>query len=451
MKRVVLVVDDDRRGRRLLQIMVEGLGLESAAAENGDEALRVIDAQKIDVVVTDLRMPGMSGIDLLKRIRELDSEVPVVVLTAYATVETAVQAMKQGAFDYVLRPFDVETMESTIRRALEMRQVRVENRFLREQVRETLESEDFIGASGDLQEIYDLIGKVAPAKSSVLITGETGTGKELVARTIHRMSPRRDQLFVAVNCAAIPADLLESELFGHARGAFTGAERDRAGKFEVASEGTLFLDEIGEMPPALQAKLLRVLQEEVLEPIGSNKRIPIDVRVLASTNRDLPAAMAEGRFRPDLYYRLNVIHMQLPPLRQRPGDIDPLLRFFLDRFSRELGKQPPELTDAAIQLFRQHAWPGNVRELRNVMERTAVLCRGREIDAEFVRSLIPELAERELVHEPETLQLEPAVERLERKLILRALGATGDNKVQAARLLGISERTLWYKLKRYDL
>jgi two-component system response regulator AtoC len=451
MKRVVLVVDDDRRGRRLLQIMVEGLGLESAAAESGEEALRVIDAQKVDVVVTDLRMTGMSGIELLKRIREIDAEIPVIVLTAYATVETAVEAMKQGAFDYVLRPFDVETMESTIQRALEMRQVRVENRFLREQVRETLESEDFIGASGDLHEIYDLIANVAPAKSSVLITGETGTGKELVARTIHRLSPRCNQLFVAVNCAAIPADLLESELFGHARGAFTGAERDRAGKFEVASEGTLFLDEIGEMPTALQAKLLRVLQEEVLEPIGSNKRIPIDVRVIASTNRDLPTAMAEGRFRADLYYRLNVIHVQLPPLRQRPGDIGPLLRFFLDRFSRELGKQPPILTEAAIQLFRQHAWPGNVRELRNVMERTAVLCRAGEIDADFVRFLIPELADREPTDEPENLELEPAVERLERKLILRALGATGDNKVQAARLLGVSERTLWYKLKRYGL
>src|SRR5262249_51226890 len=289
---------------------------------------------------------------------------------------------------------------------------------------------------------YDLIRQVGPTKSAVLITGETGTGKELVARAIHNLSPRRDNLFVPLNCAAIPAELLESELFGHTRGAFTGAQADRTGKFELADGGTLFLDEIGDMAYPLQAKLLRVLEEGLIERLGSNKRIMVDARLLSSTNRDLAAAMREGKFREDLYYRLNVFHIQLPPLRERRDDIAHLATFFLDRFTRDLGKNTLTLCADALQVLQGYHWPGNVRELQNLMERAAVLCSGSEIDAGFFRVLLPQpRVEPPQEPGPETLRLEPALEELERKLILRALGAANDNKTQAAQLLGITEPT----------
>jgi two-component system response regulator AtoC len=309
-----------------------------------------------------------------------------------------------------------------------------------------------------MREVYELVRRIAPTRSAVLITGQTGTGKELVARAIHNLGPRRERLFVPLNCAAIPAELLESELFGHSRGAFTGAESQRVGKFEVADGGTLFLDEIGDMPYLLQAKLLRVLQEGVIERIGSNKPITVDVRVLSSTHRDLPARIRDGVFREDLYYRLNVFNVQLPPLRERQEDIARLAAYFLGRFARELGRETPTLSPEALRLLERHTWPGNVRELQNVMERAAVLAAGPEVDAGFFSMLLspgsdpPDAAAGAAPEAPpEGLALQPAVEALERKLILRALGAADDNKARAARLLGISERTLWYKLKRYGL
>ena len=448
----VLIVDDERKMRRVLQILLEQIGLESVAAENGEEALDKFAAENIDLVLTDLRMPGIDGIELLKRLREQEADLPVIVLTAHGTVQTAVEAMKHGAVDYVLKPFDLEAIELVIRKALEMRQYRTENRYFREQLASAPTFENLVGSSPAMQAVYDVIRQVAPTKSAVLITGETGTGKELVARAIHNLSPRHDKLFVPLNCAAIPAELLESELFGHTRGAFTGAQADRTGKFELANDGTLFLDEIGDMAYGLQAKLLRVLQEGVIERIGSNKHITVDVRIVSSTNRELAAVMSEGKFREDLYYRLNVFHIHLPPLRQRREDIAHLAAFFLDKFARELGKPPLALTADARQALEQHDWPGNVRELQNLMERAAVLCGSQEIDASFFRVLLPQRrAETAPESASENLELEPALEELERKMILRALAAAVNNKAQAARLLGISERTLWYKLKRYGL
>ena len=448
----VLVVDDERKMRRVLQILLEQMGLESIPVESGEAALEHFGGEKIDLVLTDLKMPGMTGIELLGHIRSLDPDVPVVVLTAHGTVQTAVEAMKQGAFDYILKPFDVQTIELIIRNALEMRRCRTENRFLKEQAVVTPAFENLIGESPAMQRIYDLIRQVGAAKTAVLITGETGTGKELVARAIHNLSPWRERLFVPLNCAAIPADLLESELFGHVRGAFTGAHIERTGKFELADGGTLFLDEIGDMAYALQAKLLRVLQEGIIERIGSNKPVKIDVRVVSSTNRDLAASMAAGTFREDLYYRLNVFHIHMPPLRERREDIRHLGTFFLGTFGEELGKGALPLAQEAAALLGQYEWPGNVRELRNLMERAAVLCSGPHVDAELVRMLLPAAR---TTAPPDTaadnLQLDAAVEELERKLILRSLGAANDNKAEAARLLGISERTLWYKLKRYGL
>ncbi len=452
----VLIVDDERKMRRVLQILLEQMGLESIPTANAEEALERFGAEKVDLVLTDLKMPGMSGVELLDKIRTIDPDVPVIVLTAHGTVQTAVAAMKQGAFDYVLKPFDVQAIELVIRNALEMHRYRTENRFLKEQVGSTVVFDSLVGGSPAMRAIYDLIRQVAPAKTAVLITGETGTGKELVARAVHNLSLRKDKLFVPLNCAAIPADLLESELFGHVRGAFTGAQAERTGKFEVADGGTLFLDEIGDMAYALQAKLLRVLEEGVIERIGSNKPVKVDVRVVSSTNRDLAAAIREGKFREDLYYRLNVFHIHLPPLRERHEDVAQLAQFFLSEFGRELGKGELTLTPEAPGVLQGYAWPGNVRELRNLMERAAVLGTGTQIDGSLVRLLLPP-AQRGAPTDggaelpADSLQLEPAVEELERKLILRALGVANDNKAEAARLLGVSERTLWYKLKRYAL
>jgi two-component system, NtrC family, response regulator AtoC len=447
-----LVVDDERKMRRILQMVLERMGIDAVAAESGDEALQRFEAERIDLVLTDLKMPGLGGIELLRELRARDGEVPVIVLTAFGTVPTAVEAMKLGAVDYVLKPFDLDAIELVIRRALDLSRYRTENRYFREREEAApAVFEHLVGSSAAMQQVYELVRRIAPTRSAVLITGETGTGKELVARAMHNLSPRRERLFVPLNCAAIPAELLESELFGHTRGAFTGAESQRAGKFEVAHSGTLFLDEIGDMPYPLQAKLLRVLQEGVIERLGSNKPITVDVRVVSSTHRDLPARIRESAFREDLYYRLNVFNIRLPPLRERREDVANLAVYFLRGFARELAREAPVLTSEALRLLERHAWPGNVRELQNLMERVAVLAAGPEVDVGFFTTLMSPESERPAEVGPEDFALQPAVEQLERKLILRALAAADDNKAEAARVLGISERTLWYKLKRYGL
>jgi len=451
MKRV-LVVDDERKMRRVLQMLLEQMGLESTPAESGEEALDCFQREKFDLVMTDLRMPGMGGMEWMQRLRELDPEVPVIVLTAYGTVATAVEAMKRGAFDFILKPFDVDAVEVVIRNALELTRYRTENRYLRERYDAPTAFENIVGSSPAMQQIFELVRRVAPTKSAVLITGETGTGKELIARAIHNRSPRESKLFVPLNCAAIPAELLESELFGHTRGAFTGAQAARIGKFEIADGGTLFLDEIGDMPYPLQAKLLRVLQEGIIEPVGSNRRVPVDVRVVSSTNRDLSAGMQGGTFREDLFYRLNVFHIQAPPLRERREDIRPLFESWLRRFGSELGRTDLRLGPDASAVLEAYEWPGNVRELQNTVERAVVLSSAAEIDAAFVRSLLPVKPGAGLEEPPlDESGLEGAVAQLERKLILRTLAESADNKAEAARRLGISERTLWYKLKKYRL
>jgi two-component system response regulator AtoC len=446
MKRV-LIVDDDRRTRRVLQILVEKLGLESNAFENAESGLRALTEESAALVLTDLKMPGTDGIEFMRRLRKLDEQIPVIVLTAYGTVEAAVEAMKLGAVDFIAKPFDVDALELLIKRSLEMSRYRAENRYLREQVDRSPPFEDIVGDSLPMRQVFDLIEKVAPTRSAVLITGETGTGKELVARAIHGLSPRKGQLFVPLNCAAIPSELLESELFGHVRGAFSGAESDREGKFGAADGGTLFLDEIGDMDQRLQAKLLRALQESVIEPVGGNRRVRVDVRIISSTNRDLETSIREGGFREDLFYRLNVFRLHLPPLRERTKDIPVLAASFLRDFGRELGKGPLGLSDGATTALKRYGWPGNVRELRNLMERAAVLVAGSEVGEDLVRTLLPPTTE----EGGETLELAAAVAEAERKTILRALAATDDNKAEAASLLGIGERTLWTKLKKHGL
>jgi len=444
----VLIVDDDRRTRRVLQILVQRLGLDSSAFESADAALASLGEESAALILTDLKMPGIDGIEFMRRLRELDERVPVIVLTAYGSVEAAVEAMKLGAVDFVSKPFDVDALELLIRRSLEASRHRAENRYLREALDHAPAFEDIVGDSPPMREIFDLIQKVAPTRSAVLITGETGTGKELVARAIHRLSPRGGQLFVPLNCAAIPSELLESELFGHVRGAFSGANTEREGRIGAADGGTLFLDEIGDMDPRLQAKLLRALQEGVIEPVGSNRRIAVDVRIVSSTNRDLEAAIREASFREDLFYRLNVFRIELPPLRERREDVPFLAASFLADFGRELGKGALGLSPAAAEALSAYAWPGNVRELRNLMERAAVLASGDQVDAALVGTLLPASADARVF---ESHDLAAAVAETERRAILRALAASGDNKAEAASLLGIGERTLWTKLKKHGL
>ena len=449
----VLVVDDEPKMQRVLEILLRKLGHEVLLAADGQAALTLAQSAPVDLVMTDLRMPGMDGIALLTALREHGIAAPVILLTAYGTVESAVTAMKKGAYDYILRPFDVEAVEVVVTRALALERVQRENQFLRAEVEKGWG--EFIGRSAAMQQQYELICQVAPTHTSVLITGESGTGKELAARAIHRASPRRGALFVPINCAAIPADLLESELFGHTKGAFTGAYSERVGKFAMADGGTIFLDEVTELRPSLQAKLLRVLQENVIERLGSNRSVAIDIRVIAATNQDVRRAIQQGTLREDLFYRLNVFTITMPPLRDRLEDVALLADHFIGKHATRLGRERPPLSVAALARLQSYVWPGNVRELENVIERALVLSRGEQIEVQHLPREIVSTAElaSPLVSAPpsQSLSLIPAVENLEKTLIAQALEQAAGNKAKAARLLDISERTLWYKVKKYSL
>jgi two-component system response regulator AtoC len=448
----ILVVDDEAKMRRLLEIMLTEMGYEVLQAADGREAFQCLRDESVDLVISDLRMPEMDGIALLNALRTDNNAVPVIVVTAFGTIESAVTAMKSGASDYLIRPFDIETLELAINRTLDMGRIRRENTFLRQEADKGWG--DFIGQSAAMRKIFELIRQVAPSNASVLITGETGTGKELVAHAIHHSS-QRSGLFVPINCAAIPAEILESELFGHSKGAFTGAHKDRTGKFELAHGGTLFLDEITEMAPALQAKLLRVLQEGVLERLGSNRSIPIDIRVVAATNCDPRAAVQEGKLREDLFYRLNVFAIEIPPLRERRDDIPLLAGYFLKKHCGSMVRNLPALGPLVLEKLQDYDWPGNVRELENVVERAVVLSRCGTVEIQHLpREIVNPTPVADVVtprQSIEDLDLEAHVEGLERQLIEQALLKGNGNKAKAARLLKISERSLWYKLKKYEL
>lgn len=438
--------------RRVLEIMLKQTGYFVYSAGNGREALDLLQKHPVDLVLTDMRMPEMNGQELLSSMRQHGLPIPVIMMTAFGSVETAVEAMKAGASDYILRPFDIDTLERVIRRVLGEQEVSRENRYLREELNRGWSG--FIGQSRAMQDIYSLIRQVAPSKAAVMITGETGTGKELVARAIHQASDRADRLFVPINCAAIPADMLEAELFGHERGAFTGAIKERVGKFELANGGTLFLDELTEMPFGLQAKLLRVLQESTVERLGSNRTINLDIRVIVATNREPKQAITDKRLREDLYYRLNVFGIKLPPLRARTEDIAALASHFMEKHGRGGNLQ---LSSDIVARLQAYDWPGNVRELENVMERAMVLAGNDPLRPQhFPSDLLDHGAMgRPLVLAPESASLPesgpllPAVEALEARLIERALQSCDGSKSRAAALLEISERTLWYKIKKY--
>ena len=450
--RMILIVDDEPKMRRVLEIMLQKMGHGCLSASNGTEALEVFRANTVDLVITDLRMPGMDGLALMGELRALQSDVPVLMITAHGTVESAVAAMKLGACDYLLRPFDIEVLELAVLRVLQSADTVRQNVFLRQEVARGWNN--FVGASSAMQAVYQQIKQVGPTKASVLITGETGTGKELAARAVHDASPRRDRLFVPINCAAIPADILESEIFGYERGAFTGAVKDRIGKFEFADGGTVFLDELTEMPMPLQAKLLRVLQEGTIERLGGNRTVKLDVRFVAATNRDPRDAVREGKLREDLYYRINVFSIELPPLRTRVDDIGALVEHFIAKHG--VGLPPSRLDDAALDRLKRYDWRGNVRELENMVERALIVSGGGVLtDQHFPFDALGPKTSSAAASGHAAAALAPpqgsltrAVDELEFRMIDAALTMAQGNKAKAAAQLEISERTLWYKLKK---
>jgi len=452
--RNVLVVDDEEAMRHLLAVILRDHGYEVRAVESGEDALKELAARDYDLVLSDVRMPRMDGIALLRKALEARPELTFIVMSAYGTHDTAIEAMKAGAYDYVSKPFKPDEVVLVLRKAEERERLARENRRLRTELAEGYRFEHVVGASEAMQEVLRQVRKVAPQKSTVLLTGESGTGKELVARAVHELSPRASFPFVAVNCGAIPGDLIESELFGHVRGAFTDASRDKKGLAAEADGGTLFLDEIGELPPNLQVKLLRFLQEEEVRRVGDVRAEKVDVRVVAATARDLGRAVKEGDFREDLFYRLNVVGIRLPSLRERREDIAPLVRHFLAKYRRLRPEAPLSgVSAAALEVLEGYRWPGNVRELEHVVERAVVLAEGSELSEE---DLPGELRAREqpapsLTLPEGSLSVKRAFRSVEEQLIRQALERTGGNRTRAAELLDISYRALLYKIKEYGI
>ena len=460
----ILVIDDDPTVRDVLNEYLITEGYEVTLAEDGVKGLEKLKSSPYDVILLDLMMPGMHGIEVLKNMQDsINSTTPCIIITAHGTIQNAVQAMKLGAFDYITKPFRLDEVGIVIERALEHTAIKKENIRLKRELKQRYEFHGLIGSSSEMQRVYDLIEKIADTDSTVLITGESGTGKELVAKILHYNSSRADKNFVPLNCAAIPKDLLESELFGHEKGAFTGAVTTRVGRFELANGGTLFLDEIGELDPNLQVKLLRVLQEREFERIGSTKTIKVDVRIIAATNQDLEELTKQGKFREDLFYRLNVIPIHLPPLRERKEDIPLLVEFFIQKQSEAKKKDPPVITKQIMNVFMQYDWPGNVRELENLIERLTILNSGQEVKLKDLPPKFHTLSnsfeeiepfDNTPIHEtnisvtPGGINLNKILDELEQKLILQALELSNGVKSKAAALLGLNRTTLVEKMKK---
>jgi len=444
----LLLVDDERAVREACRDVAEGLGFNAFTAASAEEAYRLLDSQNIDVVLLDLRLPGANGIDALLELRERRPDLVVVVMTGFATVQSAVQAMKEGAYDYVTKPFTKDELSLLLERVTNHLRLKSENRTLRERIKSKQGFGNIIGSAPEMEKIYRIIGKAAHSNHSVLILGESGTGKELVARSIHFSGPYRDKPFIPVDCGSLVPTLVESELFGYVKGAFTGASQTKDGLLSIAQGGTIFLDEIGELPIDLQAKLLRAIQEKEIRPVGSTRRIPIDVRILAATNRDLEHAVSQGTFRKDLYFRLNVLSVKIPPLRERRQDIPLLVGHFLDRLSREAGMERM-LTDDAMKALLAYDWPGNVRELENCLERscamtTAPLMQLRDLPT-YIHGMPAE--------QPGSVRVQRKImpmAELEKQTIMSALAQLNGDKLLAARLLGIGKTTLYRKLKEYS-
>jgi DNA-binding NtrC family response regulator len=451
MKKRILVVEDEDKLRRVIELQLTSAGFEVDKAASAEEGLKVVD--RADLVLTDLKLPNMDGLELLALIRRQNAQVPVIIMTAYGSVETAVESMKAGATDFLLKPFSLDHLMQVVEKALEVRALRDENRALKQQLGRRYEFDNIIGRSPAMQEIFAAIERVAPTRATVLLAGESGVGKDLIARAIHFHSPRRDRPMVKINCTALPENLMESELFGYEKGAFTGAQTTKPGKFEQADTGTVFLDEIGDVPPAIQVKLLRVLQEREFERLGSNVTRHIDVRVIAATNTDLREALEQGTFREDLYYRLNVVPLNVPPLRERKQDIPFLAEHFVRKLAPETGSRVESISDAAMEKLVGYHWPGNVRELENIVERGLVMCTGTQLEAADIKlenapgRPAASRGQSEAPFLPEGLTLD----EYERDLIREALRRADGNKSQAARLLGLTRNALRYRLTQMGM
>jgi len=446
----VLLVDDDESFRRVQEYQLSQAGYQVTACGDGLSALESFESHLHDVVVTDVRMPGLDGLELLARIKAVSPETPVVVVTGHGTIETAVEAMKQGAFDFLTKPFPRDHLRLTLQRALEMARLRMENRELRRAVEGRFSFQNLIGSSPAMKRLYEVLELAAPSNSTVLVSGETGTGKELVARALHYNSARREGPFATLNCGAIPESLMESELFGHRKGAFTGAQAERKGKFESADGGTLFLDEVGEIPLTLQPKILRVLQSGEVDRIGADRPVKVDVRIVAATNRDLEVMVAERAFRQDLYYRLAVVPVRVPPLRERREDIPLLAQHFLDRMAERTERPSLRLPPEVFGLFDRYSWPGNVRELENLIERLVVMSREDILDI----SMLPEAIMAGEVRGGHAFVLPQEgvdLEQMERDLIVQALERNDGNRTHAARDLSLTRNALLYRMQKHGL
>jgi DNA-binding NtrC family response regulator len=450
----ILVIDDEESIRELLTDFLESKGLDVVSASDGGSGFHLLKEEKFDLFLLDLMMPGMSGLDVLREVASEEINVPSIVITAHATVQTAVEAMKLGAFDYITKPFNLEEFYISVKRALDVSKLKKENVRLKQELRKKFGYNKIIGNSAQIQNVIKFIEKIVDTDSTVLITGESGTGKELVAKTIHYNSPRSKKPFVPLNCAAIPKDILESELFGHEKGAFTGAVSTRIGRFELANNGTLFLDEIGELAPSLQVKLLRVLQEKEFERVGGIRTIKVDVRIIAATNKDLEKAVNEGTFREDLYYRLNVIPLHLPPLRKMRGDIPLLIKHFNIEISKRKKKEPPKISEETMDCLVNYRWPGNVRELENLIERIIILEEGEEVTPDELPERLHDKRQTQKVpaseHElsREGVDLNLMLDDIENNMILQALEISRGVKSKAAGLLGLNRTTLIEKMKK---
>ena len=452
----ILVADDEQSMREFLDIMLKKEGYKVSLASNGEEVVKLIDNDLFDLVLLDIRMPKLDGLSALKRIKAIAPETIVIMITAYASADTAIKAMKEGAYDYITKPFKIEEIKLIIKNALEKKNLQKENILLKQVVRDRYHFGNIIGQSPKMMVLYDLLEKVSPTKTNILIAGESGTGKELVAKAIHYNSPRKEKPFVTLNCGAIPESLIESELFGHMKGAFTDAIATKKGLFEVADEGTIFLDEISELPLLMQVKLLRVLQDKEFKRVGGTEDIRVDVRIISATNKDLEEAVKEKRFREDLFYRLNVIQIKLPPLRDRKEDVQILASHFLKKYTEELNKNILKISPEALQILLDYGYPGNVRELQNIIERAVALESHQELTAHNLSSY---LNEQSLMRKGpididipnEGVDLEKMVEDLERTLLLKALDKTKGIKKKAAELLHINFRSMRYRLEKYGL
>lgn len=450
----ILIVDDDLGHLASIKMIVRSWGYEVETAEDGDIAVEKVKSEPVDLILMDVRMTNMSGIEALKEIKTYNPAIPVIIMTAYSSIGSAVEALKAGSYDYLIKPLDFEVLKLAIERASEHAGLKEENRALKAHLKENYDMANIIGRSQAMIKLLEMMSMVARSEATVLITGESGTGKELIARSLHFNSPRREKPLVVVNCAAITETLLESELFGHEKGSFTGADKRREGRFEQADLGTIFLDEIGEMSPTMQAKLLRVLQEKEIQRVGGEETIQLDVRVIAATNRDLEFEVAQGRFREDLFYRLNVMPLNVPPLRKRQEDIPLLAQHFMKKFAEKNRKTVKGFIPLAMDMLINYEWPGNVRELENAVERAVILLTGEHITEKQlplnITERYPDLAE------PNTPDIKVtdgsrSLEEIEKEAIMETLNASGGNKAEAARRLGVTRKTLHNKLKHYGL